>query len=77
MAMFKAADQQLIKIDTNGIWTPFIDGPAGVDGSELHVPTNCAFGGPEMQDLYIANVDGDHFSHVRTSVSGHPLYHQR
>jgi gluconolactonase len=74
---FKAADQQLIKIDTNGIWTPFIDGPAGVDGSELHVPTNCAFGGPEMQDLYIANVDGDHFSHVRTSVAGHPLYHQR
>jgi sugar lactone lactonase YvrE len=46
-------------------------------GQKLNFPTNCAFGGPGLQSLYIANLEGDHFSRVQTSVHGHPLYHQR
>ena len=55
-------------------WSLLIDDPAG---QKLNFPTNCAFGGPGLQDLYIANVEGDHFSRVHTSFHGHPLYHQR
>ncbi len=65
---------QIIRVDTNGQWTLWVVDPAG---QKLIVPTNCAFGGPGLQDLYIANLLGDHFSRVHTSVRGHPLYHQR
>jgi gluconolactonase len=65
---------QVIKVDTSGNWTMFIDDPAG---EKMFFPTNCAFGGPGLQYLYIANLQGDHFSRVHTSVHGHPLYHQR
>jgi sugar lactone lactonase YvrE len=46
-------------------------------GERVIFPTNCAFGGPGMQDLFIANLEGEHFGKVRTSFHGHPLYHQR
>ena len=65
---------QIIKVDTNGKWSLLIDDPSG---QKLDLPTNCAFGGPGLQDLYIANLEGDHFSRVHTSFRGHPLYHQR
>jgi len=65
---------QIIKVDTSGKWTVLIDDPTG---QKLDLPTNCAFGGPGLQDLYIANLEGDHFSRVHTSFRGHPLYHQR
>jgi sugar lactone lactonase YvrE len=65
---------QIIKVDTSGKWTVLIDDPTG---QKLDLPTNCAFGGPGLQDLYIANLEGDHFSRVRTAFRGHPLYHQR
>lgn len=65
---------QVIKIDTNGKWSELINDP---EGKKTIFPTNCAFGGPGMQDLFLANLEGDHFSRVRTSFRGHPLYHQR
>jgi gluconolactonase len=65
---------QIIKVDTNGKWSLLIDDPSG---QKLDLPTNCAFGGPGLQDLYIANLEGDHFSRVHTAFRGHPLYHQR
>jgi gluconolactonase len=65
---------QIIKVDTRGQWSLLLDDPTG---QKLNFTTNCAFGGPGLQDLYIANVEGDHFSRVHTSVHGHPLYHQR
>jgi len=65
---------QIIQVDTNGKWTTLID-DAG--GQKLNFPTNCAFGGPGLQDLYFANLEGDHFSRVHTNFHGHPLYHQR
>jgi gluconolactonase len=65
---------QIIKVDTSGQWSLLIEDPAG---QKLYFPTNCAFGGPGLQELYIANLEGDHFSRVHTAVHGHPLYHQR
>jgi gluconolactonase len=65
---------QILQVDTNGKWTTLID-DAG--GQKLNFPTNCAFGGPGLQDLYFANLEGDHFSRVHTNFQGHPLYHQR
>jgi gluconolactonase len=68
------AANQILKVDTNGKWSLLIDDPTG---QKLDFPTNCAFGGPGLQDLYIANLEGDHFTRVHTSFHGHPLYHQR
>lgn len=65
---------KLIRVDPSGKWELLIDDP---DGTKLAFPTNCAFGGPDMQELYIANLEGDHFSRVHLGVRGHPLYHQR
>ena len=65
---------QILRVDTNGNWTVLIDDAAG---HKLAFPTNCAFGGPGLQDLYIANLQGNHFSRVHTTFHGHPLYHQR
>ncbi|HEV8714062.1 MAG TPA: SMP-30/gluconolactonase/LRE family protein [Candidatus Binatia bacterium] len=69
-----APANQIIKVDTNGNWSLLIEDPAG---QKLNFTTNCAFGGPGLQDLCIANVEGDHFSRVHTAFRGHPLYHQR
>jgi gluconolactonase len=65
---------QIIQVDTKGKWSTLIDDPKG---EKLYFPTNCAFGGPGLQDLYFANLEGDHFSRVHTPFHGHPLYHQR
>lgn len=65
---------QIIKVDTNGKWSPLIEDKMG---EKIIFPTNCAFGGPGLQDLFIANLEGEHFSKVRTAVRGHPLYHQQ
>ena len=65
---------KVIKVDTNGKWTELIDDP---DGAKLSFPTNCAFGGPDMQTLYLATLEGEHMNKVHTPFRGHPLYHQR
>jgi sugar lactone lactonase YvrE len=61
-------------VDTNGKWTTLID---DASGQRLGFPTNCAFGGLGLHDLYFANLKSDHFSRIRTAFRGHPLYHQR
>ena len=65
---------QILKVDPNGNWSMLIEDPTG---ERVIFPTNCAFGGPGMQDLFIANLEGEHFGKVHTSFRGHPLYHQR
>lgn len=69
-----APRNKIIRVDPNGTWELLIDDP---EGTKLAFPTNCAFGGPDMQDLYIANLEGDHCNRVHLGVRGHPLYHQR
>ncbi len=65
---------QILEVAPGGKWTTFLADPAS---SNLVLPTNCAFGGPERRDLFIANVQGDHFSRIRTHHVGHRLFHQR
>lgn len=65
---------KIIRVDPNGKWELLIDDP---DGTKLAFPTNCAFGGPGLQHLFLANLEGDHFNRVQTPFRGHPLYHQR
>ena len=65
---------QIIRVDTNGEWTLMIDDP---ESQKLVAPTNCAFGGPGLKDLYFANLEGENFCRIHTQVTGHPLYHQR
>ena len=45
--------------------------------TKMHLPTNCAFGGPGLTDLYIAHLRLGHFCKVAYGAKGHPLYHQR
>lgn len=45
--------------------------------TKMHLPTNCAFGGPGLTDLYIAHLKLDHCCKVAYGAKGHPLYHQR
>jgi gluconolactonase len=66
--------RQVITVDTQGNWTPFIHDESG---KKLNFPSNCAFGGDGLQDLYLANLEGDCFTRVRTTLCGHPLLHQR
>ena len=65
---------KIIRVDTSGSWELIHHDP---QSAMFHNPTNCAFGGPDMRDLYFANLLTTHFCHVRTDVAGHPLYHQR
>jgi gluconolactonase len=69
-----APAHQILQVDRNGKWTTLID---DAKGEKLDFPTNCAFGGPGLKDLYFANLEGDHFSRAHTNFVGHPLYHQR
>jgi gluconolactonase len=69
-----APAHQIIQVDTSGKWSTFID---DTEGQKLNFPTNCAFGGVGLQDLYFANLEGEHFSRIHTTLHGHPLYHQR
>ncbi len=40
----------------------------------LNRPTNCAFGGPAFDQLFIANLGGRHLSVIDLGVPGQPLY---
>lgn len=65
---------QVLKVERDGKWSVFLNDSAS---AKLMFPTNCAFGGPERQDLVIANLLGNHFNRVHTTFVGHRLYHQR
>ena len=65
---------QILRIDRDGGWDMLIEDP---ESRSLVAPTNCAFGGPAMRHLHIANLHGDHFSVVELDTPGHPLLHQR
>ncbi len=64
----------IIAVDRSGNWRTVISDPTCAKTDHT---TNCAFGGPDMRDFYIANLHAPHFSRVRMPVPGHKLYHQR
>jgi gluconolactonase len=47
------------------------------DGTILARPTNIAFGGPENDELYVANLGRWHINHVKLGVKGQLLANQK
>jgi sugar lactone lactonase YvrE len=47
------------------------------EGNTLLAPTNCAFGGANFDDLFIAHIEADRVSKLHLGHSGHPLYDRR
>jgi gluconolactonase len=48
-----------------------------VENLLLCQPTNCAFGGPNFDQLLVSNLGRDHISVLDLKVQGQPLWHQR
>lgn len=46
-------------------------------GAVMDWPTNVAWGGPDLRDLYIGSIRKDYVLHARSPVPGLPLVHQR
>lgn len=65
---------RLIALHADGTTETLVEDP---EGRVLKLPTNCAYGGPNRQTLYVASLRADHFAVVDLDVPGHPLYHQR
>jgi gluconolactonase len=47
------------------------------EGELMPFPTNCAFGGPDFRDLFVANMHADHLPVIRLDWPGHPLLNRR
>ena len=65
---------RLVVLDPNGKLAILLDDP---EGKKTKGPTNCAFGGPNFDDLYIAHLEADHIAKVHLGKPGHPLYDRR
>ncbi|HEV8711983.1 MAG TPA: SMP-30/gluconolactonase/LRE family protein [Candidatus Binatia bacterium] len=65
---------RLVVLDPTGKLSVLLDDP---DGKKTQGPTNCAFGGPQFDDLYIAHLEADHVAKVHLGHKGHPLYDRR
>jgi len=61
-------------LQENGKLSILLNDPAG---KRTKGPTNCAFGGPNFADLYIAHLEADHIAKVHLGKPGHPLYDRR
>jgi gluconolactonase len=46
-------------------------------GAILRAPTNVAWGGRDLRDLYVGTIHRDYVVHARSPVPGLPLVHQR
>jgi len=67
-------NNRLVVLDPAGKLSTLVD---DVDGKTLLAPTNCAFGGPNFDDLYIAHIEADRVSKIHLGRKGHPLYDRR
>jgi gluconolactonase len=65
---------RLVVLDPKGRLSMLLDDP---EGKKTQGPTNCAFGGPQFEDLYIAHLEADHIAKVALGRKGHPLYDRR
>lgn len=63
---------QLVSVSPQGEQKLLLADPSG---DLLHAPSNLAFGGPELRDLVIANLFGQHLTRLRVDIPGLPLYH--
>jgi gluconolactonase len=65
---------RLVVLDSDGKLSVLLNDP---EGKKTKGPTNCAFGGPQFDDLYIAHLEADHVAKVHLGHKGHPLYDRR
>ncbi|MGE0827450.1 MAG: SMP-30/gluconolactonase/LRE family protein [Candidatus Binatia bacterium] len=65
---------RLVVLDPQGTLSMLLDDP---EGKKTQGPTNCAFGGPQFDDLFIAHLEADHVAKVALGRRGHPLYDRR
>lgn len=65
---------RLITLRPDGTAETLLEDPAG---KVIHLPTNCAYGGPDLRTLYVASLRANHLAVVPVQTPGHPLYHQR
>ncbi len=65
---------RLVVLDPTGKLSVLLDDP---EGKTTKRPTNCAFGGPQFDDLYLAHLEADHVAKVHLGRKGHPLYDRR
>jgi len=65
---------RLVVLDPTGKLSMLLDDP---EGKKTKGPTNCAFGGPQFDDLYLAHLEADHVAKVHLGRKGHPLYDRR
>src|SRR2546422_1873774 len=67
-------NNRLVVLDHDGKLSTLVD---DLEGKTLLAPTNCAFGGPNFDDLFIAHIEADHVAKVHLGHRGHPLYDRR
>jgi len=67
-------DDRLVVADANGRVTTLVEDP---HGTKIAMPSNCAFGGPAFDQLYVTSLKGDHLARVNLGRRGHPLFHAR
>jgi gluconolactonase len=65
---------RIVSIAPDGAVTPVAED----DGSGLIVkPTNIAFGGADLRDVYVGSIAANYVLRGRSSIAGQPLVHQR
>jgi gluconolactonase len=47
------------------------------EGEKMRIPTNIAFGGPDLRDAYVGSLAGTSLPRFRAQFPGMPLVHQR
>jgi gluconolactonase len=65
---------RIVAITPRGDVEVMLDDPAG---TLMRQPTNVAWGGADLRDLYVGSIDTDYVLHARSPVPGLPLFHQR
>jgi gluconolactonase len=67
-------NNRLVVLDPAGKLSTLVDDH---EGKTLLAPTNCAFGGPNFDDLFVAHIEADRVSKLHLGRQGHPLYDRR
>jgi gluconolactonase len=67
-------NNRMIVLDPAGRLATLLDDG---EGKTLLAPTNCAFGGLNFDDLFIAHLEADRVSKLDLGHKGHPLYDRR
>lgn len=68
------AANKVVAITPSGHVETLVHDPTG---EVMHFPTNIAWGGADLSDLYIGSIRRDYVLHTRSPVPGLPLVHQQ